>query len=156
QYATDEVFQVVNLEQRLRDVLPERAEFVAAPITGQVREYVQNTVDTALRSDRFQPIWAEANRRAHRQAVAILEGTSTLVSAQGDHVAIDLLPLINQVLRDLSDRLPTLFGHKITLPDVSSGAIPADLRAVVERSLGVRLPANFAQFTVYDGGRLLA
>src|SRR5262249_22485294 len=72
------------------------------------------------------------------------------------HVDIDLLPLINQVLRELSAQLPTLFGKKITLPDISSGEIPANLRERVQDAVGVPLPANFAQFTVYDAGRLTA
>jgi hypothetical protein len=71
-------------------------------------------------------------------------------------VEIDLLPLINQALRDLSARLPTLFGRQLTLPDLSSGEIPENLRARVSDALGVPLPANFAQFTVYDAGRLRA
>jgi hypothetical protein len=86
----------------------------------------------------------------------ILEGKSPGVTVSQDKVEIDLLPLINQVLRQLSAQLPTLFGRQITLPDLSSGAIPDDLRARVQDALGVTLPANFAQFTVYDNGQLYA
>src|SRR4051794_4572717 len=154
QYATDQLFEVVDVEQRLRSVLPEQAGFVAGPLTSQVRDAIRKTVDKVLKSDRFQPIWIEANRRAHQQAMAIINGTSTVIAASGDNVKIDLLPLINQVLRQLSAQLPTLFGKQITLPDISSGAIPANLRTKVEDAVGVPLPANFAQFTVYDGGRL--
>jgi hypothetical protein len=109
-----------------------------------------------LRSDRFQPIWIEANRRAHQQAMAILEGRSQVIATAGDHVDIDLLPLVNEVLRLISAQLPTLFGHQLSLPDISSGEIPANLRTVVQNQLGVQLPANFAQFAVYDGGQLAA
>ena len=154
EYSTNEIFQLVDVEQRLKEVLPERASFVAAPITGQVRDYVGKEVNTMLLSDRFQTIWVAVNRRAQPRVVAVLEGRSDVVSAQGDRVAIDLLPMINQMLVQLEAQLPTLFGHKLNLPDVSSGAIPANLRSTVESSLGVTLPSNFAQFTVYDGGRL--
>ena len=37
------------------------------------------------------------------------------------------------MLRQLSDQLPTLFGRTITLPDLSSGEIPDNLRARVRR-----------------------
>jgi hypothetical protein len=154
EYATAELFHVVDLDQRLRQVLPEQAAFVVVPITGQVRAYVQRTVDTVVRSDRFQRIWIEANRRAHQQALGIIEGNSEVVTARGNQVGIDLLPLINQVVRELSAQLPTLFGHQVSLPDLSSGAVPDNLRSIVESRLGVTLPANFAQFTVYDGGQL--
>jgi hypothetical protein len=156
QYATTQVFEVVDVEQRLRDVLPQRAEFIAGPLTDQMREVVRRTVNTVLLSDRFQPIWAEVNRRAHQRAVAIVEGTSTVVTAQAQHVDIDLLPLINQLLRALSAQLPTLFGHTLSLPDLNSGEIPANLRQRIQDAVGISLPPNFAQFSVYDAGRLRA
>jgi hypothetical protein len=109
-----------------------------------------------LQSDRFQPIWVELNRRAHQRALAIINGTSDVVVARQNRVDIDLLPLINQVLRQLSTQLPTIFGKQISLPDLSSGAIPENLRSRVQDALGVTLPANFAQFTVYDSGQLWA
>ncbi|HEY6593089.1 MAG TPA: hypothetical protein VI011_03110 [Asanoa sp.] len=156
QYATTEVFRVVDLEQRLRTVLPEQAGVLVGPVVGQVRDYVRKTVTTVVQSDRFQVIWIEVNRRAHQQAMAILQGNSTVLATNGDMVKIDLLPLINQALRELSSELPNLFGRQITLPDISSGEIPANLRGIVENALGVTLPPNFAQFTFYDGGKLQA
>jgi hypothetical protein len=156
QYSTDQIFEVLDVDQRLRTVLPQQAGFIVGPLVSQVHDTVEKTVTNVLQSDRFQKIWIEANRRAHAQAMAIINGTSTVVAASGDHVNIDLLPLINQVLRQLSAQLPTLFGKQITLPDLSSGEIPANLRARVEDAFGVSLPANFAQFTIYDAGRLRA
>jgi hypothetical protein len=155
-YATNQVFQAINVEQRLRTVLPQQAAFIAGPVAGQVRDAVRKTVNNVLQSDRFQPIWVEVNRRAHQRAVAILNGSSDVVVARQNRVDIDLLPLINQVLRQLSAQLPTLFGKQISLPDLSSGALPDNLRARVEDALGVTLPANFAQFTFYDSGKLWA
>jgi hypothetical protein len=150
------VFQAVDVEQRLQTVLPQQAAFVAGPLTDQLRDTVRKTVNNVLLSDRFQRIWVEINRRAHQRAVAVIEGTSTVAVARDDRINIDLLPLINQVLRELSAQLPTMFGKKITLPDLSSGAIPENLRTRVEQALGVTLPPNFAQFTVYDSGQLWA
>lgn len=156
QYATDQTFTVINVEQRLRDVLPQQAGFAAGPIAGQLHQQVERIVTNVLRSDGFQTVWIELNRRVHDRVMAVVEGDSEVVTAAGDHIDIDLLPLINQALRELSAQLPTLFGKQITLPDLSSGAIPDNLRVRVEEALGVTLPANFAQFTVYDGGQLKA
>ncbi|MFC7528680.1 hypothetical protein [Actinoplanes sp. GCM10030250] len=156
EYATTEVFQVLDVETRLRAVLPQQAAFAAGPIAGQLREQIRTQVGRVLASDRFQVVWVELNERLHQRVLAILNGTSTVITAQQDSVQIDLLPLINQVLRELSAQLPTLFGKTITLPDLSSGAIPENLRLRVEEQLGVTLPANFAQFTVYDSGQLWA
>ena len=155
-FATTQVYQVINVEQRVQEVLPAQAAFVAGPITGQLRNTIETTVVKVLQSDQFQTIWVELNRRVHTQVMAIVNGESQVVSAQDDRVEIDLLPLINQVLRQLSAQLPTLFGRQLSLPDLSSGAIPDNLRARVQDALGVTLPANFAQFTVYDSGQLAA
>ncbi|MEU8611569.1 hypothetical protein AB0C29_26635 [Actinoplanes sp. NPDC048791] len=155
-YATIQVFEAVDVEQRLRTVLPPQAAFVAGPVADQLAGKIREITTTVLRSDRFQSIWVELNRRAHVRAVAIINGSSDVVLARDNRVEIDLLPLINQVLRVLSAQLPTLFGKQLTLPDLNSGAIPVDLRDRVQETLGVTLPPNFAQFTVYDSGQLRA
>ena len=155
-YATNQVFRAIDVEQRLRAVLPEQAAFVAGPITGQLRDAVDKTVTNVLRSDGFHRIWIELNRRAHQRALAVIDGTSDVVAARRNRIDIDLLPLINQTLRELSTQLPTLFGRQLSLPDLSSGAIPDDLRLRLQDALGVTLPADFARFTVYDSGRLWA
>lgn len=156
EYATTELFRVLDVENRLREVLPERATFVAGPLTGQIREVVRRTVNDVLVSDRFQRIWVEANRRVHTRALAVLNDTDGLVIVRDDRIEIDLLPLINQVLRQLSANLPTLFGKQISLPDLGTSEIPDNLRTRVEDAVGVSLPQNFARFTVYDSGRLAA
>jgi hypothetical protein len=117
---------------------------------------VRTAVTSVLRSDQFGVVWTELNRDLHQRMLAVLDGTSDVVIAHRERVDIDLLPLINQALRALSAQLPTLFGKQLTLPDLSSGAIPANLRVRVQDALGVPLPANFAQFTVYDSGQLWA
>ncbi|GAA0420056.1 hypothetical protein Aca07nite_12290 [Actinoplanes capillaceus] len=154
EYSTTEVFRLLDVEQRLRTVLPEQAAFVAGPLTAQIREQVRKTVQNVLGSDRFQVIWVELNRQLHQRVIDVLEGESSVVTARENGVQIDLLPLINQVLRQLSDQLPTLFGKQITLPDLSSGAIPENLRLRVEEALGVTLPADFATYTIDGAGHL--
>ncbi|WP_439658599.1 hypothetical protein ACSHWB_40435 [Lentzea sp. HUAS TT2] len=155
-FATVKLFEAVDVEQRLRAVLPEQAAFVAGPLASQLHAPVRATAAEVLASEQFQRVWIELNRRAHQRALAVIEGDSELVSVHRDRVEIDLLPLINEMLRTLSAQLPTLFGRQLSLPDLSSGEIPADLRVRVQDSLGVTLPENFARFTVYDSGQLWA
>lgn len=156
EYTTAEVFEAIDVEQRLRSVLPQQAAFLAGPVAGQLRGAVRSTVTNVLRSERFAAVWQELNRRAHQRALAIIEGSSTVVVGRENRVDIDLLPLINQVLRELSTQLPELFGRQISLPDLSSGAIPDNLRVRIQEALGVSLPADFARFTIYDSGQLWA
>ncbi|WP_218617525.1 hypothetical protein [Cryptosporangium aurantiacum] len=156
QYSTDQLFEVLDVETRLREALPPRAGFVIGPLTVQLRGVIRTQVLNIVSSERFQTVWEEANRRAHQRALAIIEGRSTLITASDDQVRIDLLPLINQVLQRIETQLPTFFGRSLSLPDLRSGEIPPNLRERIETALGVSLPANFAQFTVYDAGRLRA
>ena len=156
EYSTTQLFGALDVQRRIEDVLPQQAAFVAGPITSQLRTQIRNTVVNVMESDQFQTIWIELNQRVHDQLMTIVNDESNLVTAAQDHVEIDLLPLINQVLRTLSAQLPTLFGKTITLPDLSSGQIPDNLRTRVQDQLGITLPANFAQFTVYDSGQLYA
>jgi len=156
EFTTTQVFAVLDVEQRLRAALPEQAGLVVGPVVGQVRDGVRRTVENVVRSDRFTALWTEVNRRNHQRALAVLRGTSAVLRAEGDKVVIDLLPIVNQVIRELNTHLPTLFGKQLALPDLGSGAVPANLRATVEQALGVTLPADFARFTVDDGGRLRA
>ena len=39
EYATNELFRVLDVENRLREVLPERAAFVTGPLTGQMKPW---------------------------------------------------------------------------------------------------------------------
>src|SRR3954454_4420402 len=156
EYSTAQLFEVLDVQQRIESVLPAQAAFVAGPITGQLRTQTYNTVVKVMQSDQFQTIWVQLNAQVHDRVLAIVEGKSQTVTAQQDRVEINLLPLINQVIRALSDQLPTIFGKTITLPDLSSGEIPDNLRVRVQDALGVTLPENFAQFTVYDNGQLYA
>jgi len=156
EYSTTQLFEAIDVQQRIENVLPAQAAFIAGPVTGQLRTQIYNTVVKVMQSDQFQRIWVGVNEQVHSRVLDIIEGKSTTVTAQQDRVEINLLPLINQVIRALSDQLPTLFGKTITLPDLSSGEIPANLRDRVQEALGVSLPANFAQFTVYDNGQLHA
>ncbi|BCY11383.1 hypothetical protein [Actinoplanes sp. L3-i22] len=156
EYTSTQLLQVLDVEQRLRTVLPQQAAFLAGPLTGQIREQVRKIVGEVLQSDRFQTVWVELNRRVHQRVLAVINGNSDVIRAHSDRIDIDMLPLINQALRELSAELPTMFGKQITLPDLSSGEIPANLRDRIQEQLGVTLPANFAQFTVYDAGKLWA
>ncbi|MFD7668719.1 hypothetical protein [Streptomyces sp. NPDC059788] len=149
-YLADEIFDQLDVEKRLSDALPPRASFVAAPVTGAVHDYVRDSVSKLLATEQFQDLWRSANRFAHTRITAVLEGRSEGVRVQGDTVTLNLLPLVNNLLTALEDRLPTLFGKRLDLPTLSSGEVPPKLHDRIEKALGVSLPADFAQITLYN------
>lgn len=155
-YTTDQVFTTLSVEQRVKEALPPRAAFLAAPLTGAVHGYVQDAVNKVLASPQFAQIWPQINRVAHRQIMAILDNNSKVVQNSGDTVTLNLLPVVNEVLNRLEQEVPSLFGKTINLPTLTNGQIPAGLRTKIQSALGVTLPANFAAIPIYRGDQLSA
>ncbi|WAL96468.1 hypothetical protein [Streptomyces sp. Je 1-369] len=153
-YLTDQIFGRLEVEQRLSEALPDRAAFLAPPVTGAVRDYVRTSVSELIATDEFQTLWRTTNRFAHERIVTILEERNKNVRAEGDTVTLNLLPMINNVLDTLEDRLPTLFGKDLDLPRITSGEIPPGLHDRIEDALGVTLPDDFGQVRLYDRGEL--
>lgn len=153
-YLTEELFDQLHVEQRLSEALPDRASFIAAPVTSSVHDHVRDSVGKLLRTPEFEDLWRSVNRSAHPRIVAVLEDRAKNVSVRGDTVTLNLLPLVNNIVGALEDRLPTVFGKKLDLPPVTSGDVPPGLRDRIERALGVTLPADFAQIRLYDRDRL--
>jgi hypothetical protein len=153
-YLTAELQRTLNLQQRVAAALPPEAAFLAAPVGSQVRNYLEQTTQKLLQTPQFQTLWEDANRRAQPHLAAILENRSAVVSTQGDTVTLNLLPIVNNLLADLDQVLPDVFGKKITLPTVSSGEIPPDLRQKIQAQLGVSLPPDFANIKIASRGVL--
>ncbi|MBO2447418.1 hypothetical protein J4573_10000 [Actinomadura barringtoniae] len=154
QYLTDEIFTSLNVEQRLAQALPPKAAFLSGAVTGPVHDYVRTTIQKFMQTEQFQQQWEAANRFAHSRILAILENKSQTVSVEGSTVTLNLLPIVNNLLVMLEGRLPTLFGKKLDLPALSSGEIPPNLKQRIESTLGVTLPANFAQIKLYNRHKL--
>ncbi|MER5252229.1 hypothetical protein [Streptomyces sp. NPDC002855] len=153
-YLAREIFDQLDVEQRLSEALPPRASFLAAPVTGAVHDYLRDSISKLIATDRFQELWRATNRAAHARIVAVLEERNDNVRVHGDTVTLNLLPMVNNLLRSLEEQLPTLFGKKLDLPALSSGEIPPGLHERVEQALGVSLPENFAQVRLYNRNEL--
>jgi len=153
-YMTSQIFTTLNVDQRVKEALPPRAAFLASPLTGQVRGFVQSSVNKVLASEQFAQLWPEINRVAHKQVMAILNNDSKVVRSSGDTVTLNLLPVVNDVLVGLEKQAPTLFGKSLNLPTLTSGQIPAGLQTKIESALGVTLPTNFAAIPIYKGDQL--
>lgn len=155
-YVTDQIFDTLNVQERVEEALPPRAAFLATPLTGQVRGFVQSSVNNVLASEQFAQLWPEMNRVAHQQIMAIINDSGTVVRTSGDTVTLNLLPVVNEVLSRLEQQVPTLFGKTLNLPTITNGQIPEGLQARIESALGVTLPANFAAIPIYQGNQLSA
>jgi hypothetical protein len=80
-----------------------------------LRELAGRAANEALQRPRVQAAWEEANRRAHKLLLAVVEGKSVTVSTEGGVVTLDLRALVrmlgSQVGIDVSDKLPEDVGE---------------------------------------------
>ena len=157
---TDEAFTALGVQEQLASVIQQKAPalaFLAVPITTSVRGFVQDQVLKLVQTQAFQDLWVSANRFAQSQIVAILHGKGTdLLSTNNGQVVLNLLPIVNQALAQVSQVASDLLGHPITLPTITAADLPSDAIAKIEAATGVQLPSNFGQIVVVDSQKLAA
>lgn len=149
-YLANEIFDQLDVEQRLADALPPRATFLAGPVTGAVHDFMREKISELIANERFQELWRTTNRFAHERIVALLEKRNENVQVKGDTVTLNLLPVVNNLLGALETELPSVFGKKIDLPTLSSGELPPGLHQRIEKAIGKDLPEDFAQIRLYN------
>jgi hypothetical protein len=154
-WITTELMRVIDPEELFEEVLPERGQILAVPLTNAVRGFVNDQVDAFLASDAFERLWVEINERAHRRAVQLLEGDlpPSLQVEDGD-VVLNVIPVINQVLAAIGDVSPEIFGRTIDIPTITVDDIPEEAIQKLEDATGRTIPDDFGQFTVFDASRL--
>jgi hypothetical protein len=154
-WITTELMGVIEPEELFESVLPERGQILAGPLTNALRGFVNDQVDTFLASDTFQRLWVQVNERAHARVVAVLEGeTPRNLQIEGDDVVLNLVPVLNRVLAAIGEASPEIFGRTVDLPTITVDEVPQAAVDKVENALGVELPDDFGQFTVFEARRL--
>jgi hypothetical protein len=94
----DELFTAVDVRAELEGSLPPRAQPLAGPASGAIRQLADRLANEALQRPRVQELWAEANENAHRRLIALVErggdedvalDLGTIVAQLGEQVGID-------------------------------------------------------------------
>jgi hypothetical protein len=73
----DKVFDAAPVEEKIKEALPERAAFLASPLTSQLQDLTRNLSRRLVASDGFQTIWVGANRTAMNRLVSQARGQPT-------------------------------------------------------------------------------
>ena len=155
--ATDELFTELNVQARLRDALPPKASFAAAPVTNATKGYVAGQLTSVLTSSQFQAVWTAALTFTHQQLVAVLRGQNTAaLSTSGGYIVLNTVPVINQALGKVSGLASDLAGKPVTLPTITSADPPQQAVSKLSGALGVPLPSNFGQITLVKSSDLAA
>ncbi|OGL37077.1 hypothetical protein A3E49_03185 [Candidatus Saccharibacteria bacterium RIFCSPHIGHO2_12_FULL_49_19] len=66
-YSVDKLFETINVEQKVGEVLPPQAAFLAPPLSERIKTRTTNLAQDLIQSDQFQSIWITANRTAHQK-----------------------------------------------------------------------------------------
>jgi hypothetical protein len=106
---TDRLFEEVNVQQEAQQVLPERAAFLAGPISSGVESFVREAARRVLASDQFETIWRNANERAHEAVDEVLTGEGENVTVEDGKVVLNLSAVIDNVVQRLNERGVTVF-----------------------------------------------
>ncbi|HET6949774.1 MAG TPA: hypothetical protein VFI47_05345 [Acidimicrobiales bacterium] len=153
---TEQVMTLVDPEALFQEALPERGQILAGPLAGAVEGFIGDQVETFMASEAFERLWVGALEVAHGTAVKVLRDESEVVTTEGGQVTLNLLPIINAVLAEITAQSPEILGREVDLPDVTVEEIPEAAISRLEDALGVELGDDFGQFTVYDEGKLTA
>ncbi len=149
-----EVLQVVDVEDVLGDTLGPAARFLAGPLEGATEGFVEDATRKVIASPRFEVLWADANRVAHEAAVRLLRGESDASVVDGK-VSFDLVPLINNTIAAASEATPQLFGGAVSIPEITADQV-GEAGARLSELLGIEIPPDFGQVTVFDEDQLEA
>lgn len=153
---TDELMLLIDPQHLFEEALPERGRLLAVPLAGAVEGFVGDQVATFVSSDLFARLWTEAARIAHQASVRVLRGESEVVTADDGRVTLNLLPVVNTVLKEITSASPELLGREINIPDVTVEDLPDQVITRIETALNVDLGDDFGQFTVFDDGKVEA
>src|SRR5262245_25639292 len=116
-YLVDRVFTSTDATTRIQEALPPERAALAPIIAGALRNVSVTLANRLLETPQAQKLWEEANRQAHENLLAVLEGKSVrrFDTADGT-VVLDLSTIAQQLSDRLGLQVPPDAG-KITILD---------------------------------------
>jgi hypothetical protein len=113
---SEKLIAEADTQQRVKNALPDRAAFLAPPITSGLESLTNQIALRFVQSSQFQKLWVTANRASHKQMVALLTGSTegALQSSNGE-VTVNLTQVERQVKKQLTGRGLTIFNKVPTI-----------------------------------------
>jgi hypothetical protein len=133
------IYSRVDFAGLAREVLPDRADILAPAIERGVQGVISDRIAEFTRSQRFQDLWVEANRRAHTRVVELLTGgESGRLRLENDTVYLDLSAAVDRVRAGLQERGLTRIASAIP-PTVDGQVALFQSSALADAQRAVRL-----------------
>jgi hypothetical protein len=149
----NEVLTLIDLPTLLETAVGPAGKFLAVPLQDASRGFIEDATRTVVASPEFEAVWVEANRIAHEAAVRVLRGEAIVGDLVDGQVTLNVVPLINNVVAQISEDAPELFGGAITVPEVTADQVDQAATSLAA-ALGVTIPPNFGQIPVFDSEAL--
>jgi hypothetical protein len=120
-YLVDQLYENVDVEAELKDILPGDTKDLAGPAAGGLRQVAGDGAEKVLETSTAQTLWEDANRSAHEQLISVLEDKGDAVSTSEGNVSLNLGSLLTNLAdqvgigQGLADKLPPDAGQIVIL-----------------------------------------
>ncbi|HSS33465.1 MAG TPA: SHOCT domain-containing protein [Solirubrobacterales bacterium] len=116
-YLVDQLYENVDVEKELKEILPGDTKDLAGPAAGGLRQVAGQGAEKVLETSTAQGLWEDANRTAHEQLLNVLEDKGEAVSTSEGNVSLNLGSLITNLAgqiglaKSLAEKLPPDAGQ---------------------------------------------
>ncbi|MDX6610021.1 MAG: hypothetical protein QOF85_1946 [Solirubrobacterales bacterium] len=116
-YLVDQLYENVDVEKELSEILPGETKELAGPVSGGLRQVAGSGADKVLESSTAQELWKSANRTTHEQLLEVLEEKEGTLATEEGKVSLNLGSLITNLAsqvgigQKLAEKLPPDAGQ---------------------------------------------
>jgi hypothetical protein len=116
-YLVEQLYENVNVEKELEEVLPGETKELAGPAAGGLRQVAGTGAEKVLETSTAQNLWETANRTAHEQLMAVLENKKEAVETANGEVKLNLGSMLTNLAgqiglaKNLAEKLPPDAGQ---------------------------------------------
>ena len=117
EYLVEQLYENVDVEKELEDILPGEVKELAGPAAGGLRQVAGTGAEKVLETGTAQGLWEDANRTAHEQLLAVLENKKEAVDTANGEVKLNLGSLLTNLAgqiglgQSLAEKLPPDAGQ---------------------------------------------
>ena len=116
-YAVNELYDNVDVEAELKQVLPGDTKDLSGVAAGALRSVADQGAQQALGNQKVQDLWRQANETAQKTLVNIIEDESNVLETSGGEVTLELRPLIIEIAdqiglgKEADENIPDSVGN---------------------------------------------
>ena len=134
-YLVNQLYASANVQERLEKALPSEVKGLSGPVAAGLRQLAGQAVPKLLATAQVQELWRQANRNAHKQLLAILNGGGNVVSTSNGEVILNLHQLVTELAGQLGLGSQVEAARAKLAEPGATGA-----RESAEQQLGIKLP----------------